>query len=181
MLPSALCQDYVGQITLLWIGKPDTNLEARVAGFVEANTGCKVRKLAEPYVLESFEAETNRLARLSSKDDVCLVALFNTIQTNMAFCKAVFQADRIGICNIGLLRNEDAIKSQADQEIADRRVEKESMNIIGTLIGLPPCPFPLCVMHSSQSLEDLDSKGRNFCPPCHSKSQDLLTAAKNAK
>jgi len=52
-----------------------------------------------------------------------------------------------------------------DPEVFARRVERLVMRAAGTLAGLGFDPDPFCVMHSYETLEDLDSMGRNFSPP----------------
>ena len=60
------------------------------------------------------------------------------------------------------------------QEMYLRRVEKESMRVIGESLGLPECPLPLCAMNQSKTERALDTKGWNLCPPCDVKAQAIL-------
>lgn len=52
-----------------------------------------------------------------------------------------------------------------DEELFARRIERMAMRSAGGLAGLGFDPDPFCVMHSYESLEDLDRMGRNFSPP----------------
>lgn len=52
-----------------------------------------------------------------------------------------------------------------DPKVFARRVERMVMRSAGTLAGLGFDPDPFCVMHSYETLDDLDSMGRNFSPP----------------
>jgi archaemetzincin len=46
------------------------------------------------------------------------------------------------------------------------RILKEAMHEIGHLHGLPHCEDGSCVMVFSESIEGVDSKGRDFCANC---------------
>lgn len=56
-----------------------------------------------------------------------------------------------------LLQNENLFRE---------RVLKEAVHELGHTYGLGHCPNLACVMHFSNSLEDTDLKGWNFCPIC---------------
>ncbi|MFH0884898.1 MAG: archaemetzincin family Zn-dependent metalloprotease [Candidatus Micrarchaeota archaeon] len=46
------------------------------------------------------------------------------------------------------------------------RILKEAMHELGHLHGLPHCEDSSCVMAFSESIEAVDSKGKDFCPGC---------------
>jgi archaemetzincin len=46
------------------------------------------------------------------------------------------------------------------------RIRKEVLRQIGRLCGLPDCRDKSCVMAPSDSVEDVDSKGMEFCGKC---------------
>jgi hypothetical protein len=56
-----------------------------------------------------------------------------------------------------------------DAEQYARRLERLVMRAAGTLAGLGFDPDPFCVMHSYESVADLDRMGRNFSPPWQQK------------
>ena len=56
-----------------------------------------------------------------------------------------------------------------DAEKYARRVERLVMRAVGTLAGLGFDPDPFCVMHSYETVADLDRMGRNFSPPWQQK------------
>ncbi len=47
-----------------------------------------------------------------------------------------------------------------------RRVLIEAVHELGHIAGLDHCPDPSCVMHFSETIEDTDRKGTDFCPRC---------------
>ncbi|MEI7851979.1 MAG: hypothetical protein WCH86_09115, partial [Kiritimatiellales bacterium] len=52
-----------------------------------------------------------------------------------------------------------------DAEKFGRRVERQVMRAAAFSFGLEPTPDPFCVTRDYDSLEDLDTMGRNFSPP----------------
>lgn len=46
------------------------------------------------------------------------------------------------------------------------RVEKEALHELGHTLGLVHCPDYGCVMHFSNSVEEVDLKGERFCGTC---------------
>ncbi len=53
-----------------------------------------------------------------------------------------------------------------DPTIARRRIIKEAVHEVGHLLDLDHCPDSRCVMHFSNSLSEVDEKGKEFCPSC---------------
>lgn len=56
-----------------------------------------------------------------------------------------------------------------NQELFRERVLKEVVHELGHTWGLAHCSDPNCVMHFSNSLQDTDRKGVQFCPQCRNK------------
>jgi len=46
------------------------------------------------------------------------------------------------------------------------RADREALRAHAHLMGIPPCPFPLCVLTQCGSVEALDSMSGSYCPPC---------------
>lgn len=46
------------------------------------------------------------------------------------------------------------------------RAGRETLRAYAHLMGVPPCPFPLCVLAPCGSVEALDGMSRSYCPPC---------------
>lgn len=74
---------------------------------------------------------------------------------------------RIAIINIKSIVCEDSKKFE-------RRIEKEIVFLFGRLLKLDICPNFTCALYEVHSLEELDRKGRNYCPPCMSKYYKVL-------
>ena len=66
---------------------------------------------------------------------------------------------RRAVVSIDRLRSPDPGRSRD-------RVAKEAVHELGHTLGLDHCESPGCVMAFSNSLEDVDRKGRPFCPRC---------------
>lgn len=51
-------------------------------------------------------------------------------------------------------------------ELLYHRAEKEALHELGHTLGLVHCPDYACVMHFSNSIEEVDLKGDRFCVRC---------------
>lgn len=58
------------------------------------------------------------------------------------------------------------LEAGADAAQLARRTGQEGLRVLTMLLGLAPCPFPLCVLVGYEKTEDLDRMSSNFCPPC---------------
>ncbi len=56
-----------------------------------------------------------------------------------------------------------------DQNLFLLRCEKEALHELGHTFGLVHCPSYECVMHFSNSIEQVDLKGSNLCDACVAK------------
>jgi archaemetzincin len=54
----------------------------------------------------------------------------------------------------------------ADRYLACERLRKESLHELGHTFGLIHCPSRDCVMHLSNTIGDVDRKGRIYCESC---------------
>jgi archaemetzincin len=55
-----------------------------------------------------------------------------------------------------------------DEELLIERLKKEAIHELGHTFGLIHCRDPLCVMHSSTYVEDIDQKSQHLCFNCKS-------------
>lgn len=65
------------------------------------------------------------------------------------------------------LKNESYGMAADDMLMLDR-FTKEVIHELGHTFGLIHCHNPICVMHSSTYVEDIDQKGRHLCLNCRS-------------
>ncbi|MFC1497776.1 hypothetical protein ACFLS1_04775 [Verrucomicrobiota bacterium] len=160
-------------IAIVVTGEVDEVLVKRVQAFISDNCWCPVRiRSFRRKVEDTIEAEASALSELMRKNDVCLLAMVN-IPEDVKFREAIFRSFNVGLLNI------EALKPVRQNEVKNieqyaRRVEKEAMRVIGQLLGLPNCPMPRCALSIARTEQDMDAKGRNFCPPCHGKVIGIL-------
>ena len=109
---------------------------------------------------DTLDAVAAEAGKALAADDAALVVLANPaadIKPHGAF----FPEQRVAVVNLKSLK-----PAADDAEVYGRRVEREVMQSIGMLLGAPSCPNPQCAMWQYTTDEELDSKGRNYCPPC---------------
>lgn len=73
------------------------------------------------------------------------------------------------IAAIYLARLKEEISALFDERIFLQRVITEAVHELGHLFGLQHCSSSTCVMYFSNSLEDTDKKGSDFCSACKMK------------
>ena len=163
-------------LAVLWVGERDAKLLDGVLLHLKESFRCPVRVLpGRPVLAESPSSQAEALAKLLTGRDLCLLALINVPQ-EVTFVQAVFPSSRVAMLNVSRLeRDEDG--AQADAVRRTRRVKKESVRLLGLMLGLRDCPNPLCAMYQSRNDMELDRKGDNLCPPCYVRAQALLRAA----
>jgi len=71
----------------------------------------------------------------------------------------------VAVVSLARLRQE-FYGSAPDRPLFLERVRKESLHELGHTFGLIHCRSGDCVMHLSNTVIDVDAKGRNFCPYC---------------
>jgi predicted Zn-dependent protease len=161
-------------IAFVTVGDLDQPLFDRVAGWLGANYYCPIHRKAHQKRVASTapEALAAALARLATANDVCLLVLVDTSR-ELGFRESISISNHVALLNVRALRPAK-LDTPAAQEQYGRRVEKESMSLVGRLIGLSPCPMPQCCLSSSDTEQKLDEKGRNLCPPCNIKARGIL-------
>jgi predicted Zn-dependent protease len=136
----------------------DAPLLERVRAFAEQELHVPVRALEKPNLAgkKSFQALEKVARRVKTDTDVTLIVLsgFKNESQHMT----VYSNSNIAVVNVLPLRTDDAEKFA-------RRIERQVMRAAAFSFGLEPTPDPFCVTRDYDSLEDLDSMGRNFSPP----------------
>lgn len=165
-------------VVITLAGRPDTNLVDKVASYVGENCGCAVRvRQARAGGLSSTpEAEAAELQKTLGSNDVFLVELLN-VPEDTKFRSYVFSGRHVALLNVWSLRLSGDSSGPSRRILYEARVMKETMCLLGRMLGLDVCPNPRCALSNWESEEQLDKKGGNFCPPCKNKAQEFLSQA----
>ncbi|MFH0953983.1 MAG: hypothetical protein V1873_06605 [Verrucomicrobiota bacterium] len=158
-------------VALVAVGPVDETLARKVGDFVQQDIRLPVRLLPpQKAVGGTLDAEGEAAAKLMGEGDVCLVALVSPAE-DIAAHGVGLSAQHVAALNVKALQPADG-----DQEKLARRLEKETMRSIGSLLGMSSCPNPQCVMWVHSTLDEMDAKSRSFCPPCLEKVRNAATA-----
>ncbi len=158
-------------IALMRVGSMDEALFDRVVKFVQENSALRVRVLPPQAATgESLDEDARAAAKAMGPSEECLVVLDYPKKEIKSHC-VYLPDDHVAVVNAWALKPADG-----DQEKYGRRLERETMHNVGLLLGAPNCPNPQCALWQYNTEEELDSKGRNFCPPCLMKVQDAAKA-----
>lgn len=156
-------------ISLVTVGAVDPAMAERVRAFAQENLALPVRLLAPR---EAAPAATlNDIGAAAGaamgEGDVCLVVLAWPLEDFPNHGILMPEANTAVV-------NARALKPEGDDaERYGRRLEREVMMSIGLLLGLEACPNPECALWLYSNDEELDAKGRNYCPPCLARVQAL--------
>ena len=153
-------------IALVAVGPVDAALMDRVAAFARENTALTIRVLPAMEVPgDTLDAIAVEAVKAMGPDDAMLVVLADP--TADIKPHGVSLPDRrVSVVNVKSLK-----PASGDAEVFGRRIEREVMQSIGMQLDMPACPNPQCAMWSYSTDEELDAKGRNYCPPCVGASQ----------
>ncbi len=158
-------------IAVVAVGPVDSALVDRVVAFAKENTALNIRVLpAVETSGETLDACAAEGAKGVGADDAALIVLASPssdIKPHGSFLPEQHQA----VVNVKSL-----VPAGEDAEVLGRRVEREVMQSIGLLMGVPVCPNPQCAMWQYTTDEELDAKGRNYCPPCAGAVQQAAAA-----
>jgi archaemetzincin len=83
---------------------------------------------------------------------------------NFVFGEA-FPAFRKALISLERLRPE-YYRQPPDEPLFEKRAGKEAIHELGHTYSLQHCPHLYCVMHYSNSIQDTDFKGQQFCSLC---------------
>lgn len=107
---------------------------------------------------ESFEVVAEDAAKNLKPEDLGYVVLLHS-EKPLANHGVYNPELRIVIVNVNLM------EEGADEETFGRRMERQVIRGIGTLMGLELSPNPESAMSAYSSIEELDRIGRNLDPP----------------
>jgi hypothetical protein len=152
-------------------GDVDSALVDRVRVYLEENSGAAVQ-LAPAIPMEpgqSLEAIGRTAAKtLNEKDPGIIVLVRPTDEQPQGVCLPEFHFAALNVARLEV---------GADEAMLVRRAGQEGLRVMSMLLGMAPCPFPLCVLVGYEKLEDLDHMSGNFCPPCQERFSRLAGEA----
>ena len=174
--PAANSADAVRtNIVLVPVGPISVDLMNRIKSSILDNYTCGVRVgELQKSMANSMEEEGKELAKLMNKSDLCVLGLVN-IPEEVSLREATLRSSSVGLLNVWALKP-GKIESEENKEQYARRVEKESLNVIGKLLGLDICPSPQCALSLANTEKQLDAKARDLCPPCRMKAEQAIRA-----
>lgn len=123
--------------------------------------------------LAAMAVAADGLRRPSERLAVALVAApaTNTVRWAPSAKAAVVNVRPLRTSGAGQ-REETAVAS-----VYTQRVERECVRAVARMLALPVCRMATCALSKHETLEDLDAKGRNLCPPCMFRARSVLRAA----
>jgi len=154
----------------------DTSLVSTIEEHAFVNLGTTFRRgdclaLTDP----EFDDIVRAAFKSTQPEDLYTLFLYD-LPTNKVNVTIYTFRDRLAFLNLDRLRR-GTPRLGDDDERFERRVKKESMRALGTLIKLPKCPSYMCAMYAPGGTNCLDKKGWNLCPPHRIKSDTLLDQA----
>lgn len=166
-------------LMLVTQGEVDSATTERITQILQTVMGVDVVSGGSSAILEATpEAQATALSTLLGDTPVAgqkLLAILNLSQ-DVPFREGVFSSVNTGLLNIRMLRPEAEATTNNWMESYHRRIEKQALFVVGQLIGLPPCDFPICAMHDTPTVAAIDSKPRDVCPPCQMRLEQLQVA-----
>lgn len=152
-------------------GEVDPAWAETIRARLEATSGAAVR-LAAPVALEegqTLEAIGRAAAAALEPGDhsVIVLARAGTGQPQGVCLPHV----RFAALNLSRL------EAGADAAQLERRATQEGLRVMAMLLGMSPCPFPLCLLVGYDQLEDLDRMSGNYCPPCQDRFERIAREA----
>lgn len=145
-------------ITIVNAAAVDAPLLERLRVFAEHELHVPVRTLEKPRLAgqKSFQTLEKAGRRMKTDVDVTLIVLAR-IQEDPRHL-SVYPEQGVAVVNALPLYTDDA-------ERFARRMERMVMRSAAFAFGMEPTPDPFCVTRDYNSIEELDSMGRNFSPP----------------
>jgi hypothetical protein len=146
-------------VALVRAGAVEDEIVERVKSWAESQLAIPV-PLAESMETkaDSLNAVADEAAARVGPDDLGLIVLFQS-ETPVPNHGIFRPEQRVVVVNVGLMRE------GADEEKFGRRMERQVIRGIGTLMGLELSPNPESAMCMYSTMEELDQMGRNLDPP----------------
>lgn len=153
---------------------PEKNIALlNLSGAVKEEIMAHLKKYAERELRVKTEVVDEEMEEgLTLKKSVQKIGSQKKYQHSLAiaFYFAPDESSHIRIATNKLVAVVNTAEVRCDEKEKFRqRLERLTMRSAGTMVGLGFDPDPHCVMHSYETVEDLDSMGRNFSPPWQAK------------
>lgn len=133
------------------------SLAESVAAALERNGNVEVGVAAGPERAEG-ESAADYALRAGAGEGIALVLIDDEGEE---IGGKAFAEEGVALLNLARLGDKD---TPAQTLVA--RACREALRAYAHLMGLPPCPFPLCVLTHCGSVEALDEMSQSYCPPC---------------
>lgn len=145
------------------IASPDLpdGLAESVRAYIEKNARLGVALLSSPIdpALPLDQAGRDALARCGGTDGAIVTLLL--VPSDDEHRGSCWPAEAFGVINVSRMGG-----ARLDRSILEKRTSQESLRVIAILLGIEPCPFPLCVLTAFSDPAELDEMSDNYCPPC---------------
>jgi hypothetical protein len=152
-------------------GDVDAGLAERVRAYYLEQTGAALR-MTEPVAVgadQTLEQIGRAAAQALKADEVGVLVLARpALEQPQGVC---LPHERFGILNLNRLGE------GVDEDRLVRRAGQDGLRVLSMLLGMSPCPFPLCVLTGFEKTEDLDRMSGNYCPPCRDRFARLAAEA----
>jgi hypothetical protein len=158
-------------VAFVAVGDVDDAVVKDAQAWAESNLALPVAVLEkQPAGKGLLDEQGREVARLLKPGDLGLVALVWPEQ-DIAEHGVILLEEHVVVVNMRAIRD-----GAADETRYMWRAERLALRGIATIMGLEPCPDPHCVFGFYNARDQLDSMGRNFCPPCLMKIQQAYKA-----
>jgi len=150
-------------ITVKTMGDVPQQLTIRVVAWVDENIGQVTNAGRFRLKAKKMEDVSVKLNSKSSASDIVLALVAGLDDES----RLSFVSKNIVVLNLVKMKT-------TDFETYARRVEKEAVGEVASALGLPECPLMACALHDCETVDALDDKSRNLCPPCRIKLIEIL-------
>lgn len=141
-------------------GDVEPELTARILDYLESQSGAILRPTNSVQLQpgQSIEEIGRAVAQTLAADEIGVLVLgYFGVDQPQGVC---LPHEHFGILNLSRLGD------GVEEDRLVRRAGQDGLRVMAMLLGLSPCPFPLCVLTGFEQTEDLDRMSGNFCPPC---------------
>ena len=153
-------------VALVAMGDVDDAVVKDAQAWAESNLALPVPLLEKlPAGKGLLDAQGREAAKVLHEGDLGLVVMVWP-EDDIPEQGVVLPEDRVVVVNMRSIK-----ANAADETQYHWRAERLVMRGIALIAGLDSCPDPHCVFGFYDSRIELDSLGRNFCPPCLQKVQ----------